>query len=176
MALVLFINELPEGDSIQEFYCSPEEFSLNYHEAEVSSELKVTANVSKMHDQLLFKGDINLTVRLSCARCTDEFDKKLDTDLVFVLKFVSEQDQELLEEGDSDDYYFLPEGTLEFNFSEIIRDKIILNIEMKPLCSESCQGLCSQCGQNLNLESCNCNKEIVDERWLPLKELRDRRK
>ena len=176
MALVLCIKELPEGDSVQEFSCSPDEFLLNYPEVETSGELTVTGNVTKLRDQVVFRGSFGITVRLTCARCTEEFENRLEADLVFVLRFVSDQESELLEEENSDDFYFLPEGTLEFDFSEVIRDRIILEIEMKPLCSESCKGLCSQCGQNLNLGDCKCNKEIPDERWLPLKELTDRRK
>jgi len=37
-----------------------------------------------------------------------------------------------------------------------------------PLCKESCLGLCVTCGVNLNEETCNCKKEIIDPRLADL--------
>jgi len=35
---------------------------------------------------------------------------------------------------------------------------------MKPLCSETCLGLCPQCGANQNGEGCSCQSAVVDDR------------
>jgi uncharacterized protein len=44
---------------------------------------------------------------------------------------------------------------------------------MKPLCDDSCLGLCATCGANLAREKCACSDSIVDERWGALKDLRE---
>lgn len=51
-----------------------------------------------------------------------------------------------------------------------IREQIILNLPFKPLCQENCQGLCPQCGENLNLRKCTCQNRVLDPR---LEKLRD---
>ena len=43
---------------------------------------------------------------------------------------------------------------------------------MKPLCSESCRGLCPECGANLNTASCTCQRAWVDPRLAVLEQLR----
>jgi uncharacterized protein len=47
-----------------------------------------------------------------------------------------------------------PDETIDFNPQ--IREEIILDYPMKPLCSDSCKGLCVHCGKNLNEGGCSC--------------------
>ncbi|HLD40656.1 MAG TPA: DUF177 domain-containing protein, partial [Candidatus Omnitrophota bacterium] len=42
------------------------------------------------------------------------------------------------------------------DISEDIRQEIILEYPDKPLCEETCLGLCVNCGRNLNEGNCNC--------------------
>src|SRR5438046_2687002 len=39
---------------------------------------------------------------------------------------------------------------------EEIREAVILGIPMKPLCKESCAGLCPRCGEDRNQGPCRC--------------------
>jgi len=176
MAFVLYIKELPDDNSVQEFTCTPEDFALNYPEIESVGNLSIEANVTKNRDQVIFDGILNHPVKLMCARCTEDFNRTIKTDLVFVLKFIPETDEELLDTEDSDDFCFLPEGTIEYDFTNFVRERIILEVDLKPLCSSECKGICASCGKNLNNEECNCSTDKSDERWLPLKDLIDRRK
>ena len=47
----------------------------------------------------------------------------------------------------------------------ILINPIQLAIPMKPLCRESCLGLCPQCGTNRNGEGCSCQTAVSDGRW-----------
>jgi len=44
-------------------------------------------------------------------------------------------------------------------------------LPMKPLCKQDCKGLCSQCGVNLNIETCQCSVQWEDPRLAGLKAL-----
>jgi uncharacterized protein len=37
-----------------------------------------------------------------------------------------------------------------------IREEIILDYPLKPLCKPDCKGLCPKCGKNLNEGGCSC--------------------
>lgn len=37
-----------------------------------------------------------------------------------------------------------------------IREEIILDYPIRPLCTPGCKGLCLECGKNLNEGKCNC--------------------
>jgi uncharacterized protein len=50
------------------------------------------------------------------------------------------------------------------DISEHVREAMILSEPMKPLCTESCMGLCVSCGKDLNENSCDCEKHTVDPR------------
>jgi uncharacterized protein len=41
--------------------------------------------------------------------------------------------------------------------SEEVRQALTLEIPPWSLCSESCQGLCPHCGENLNTTNCGCH-------------------
>ena len=47
-------------------------------------------------------------------------------------------------------------------------------VPMKPLCREDCQGLCPECGKDLNLGPCAGAHETVDPRWEALRALKEK--
>lgn len=55
----------------------------------------------------------------------------------------------------------------------IVVEQIHLGIPMKPLCREDCQGLCGQCGADLNEGTCSCTP-AGDLRLAKLAGLRDK--
>ena len=54
----------------------------------------------------------------------------------------------------------------------LVRDAVLLELPLAPLCSDTCLGLCPQCGTNLQPESCPANAGPADPGG-PLDELRD---
>ena len=58
-----------------------------------------------------------------------------------------------------------------FDLDEIIREELILNMDMTVLCSEDCKGLCPRCGKNLNEGDCGCDRTEVDPRLAKLTQL-----
>jgi uncharacterized protein len=53
----------------------------------------------------------------------------------------------------------------------LFREQFVLAIPFAPLCSETCKGLCPQCGIDRNLETCACEAPI-DPRLAALKGLK----
>ena len=43
-----------------------------------------------------------------------------------------------------------------------LREAVMLDLPAQPLCSEQCQGLCPQCGKNLNEGACDCDKSALE--------------
>jgi uncharacterized protein len=59
------------------------------------------------------------------------------------------------------------------DLSPLVRELSLLEIPMQPICRDDCQGLCSQCGSNLNHISCDCDQEHIDPRFSELQKLLD---
>ena len=56
------------------------------------------------------------------------------------------------------------------DLTEAIRQYVVINLPMKPLCRERCLGLCSTCGADRNEGHCACSVQ-EDSRWSPLLDL-----
>ncbi len=44
----------------------------------------------------------------------------------------------------------------QIDLSPLLNEQVILSLPIRPLCAESCRGLCAGCGVNLNRDSCRC--------------------
>ena len=67
---------------------------------------------------------------------------------------------------DEESILVAPEGKI--GLEEIAEEQLYLNLPLKPICRESCKGLCPTCGTNRNLGACTCATEDVDPRLAPL--------
>ena len=95
--------------------------------------------------ELLVDGSLSAPLALRCRRCDCTFAGKVEN-------LAYHYDEELDP---------MPESV---DLTDDIRESIILAFPSYPICSESCKGLCAQCGANLNVETCHC-KPPADMRW-----------
>ena len=73
--------------------------------------------------------------------------------------------------GDPDDDEAYPIVDDELDLGPMLRDAIVLELPLAPLCREDCEGLCPCCGADLNHERCDCVTPR-DPRWASLDVLR----
>lgn len=50
----------------------------------------------------------------------------------------------------------------------MVREAVMLELPVAPLCREDCKGLCPQCGVNRNDTDCSCETDEIDVRWAGL--------
>jgi uncharacterized protein len=117
-------------------------------------------------------GTVRTTLQLQCGRCLEDF--PLPIDAAFDLRYVpqsenaaAEAEREITEDDLTTAFY--AEGMLDL--IDLMREQFQLALPMKPLCAQSCRGLCSQCGANLNRTDCGCKPVWEDPRLAPLKSL-----
>ncbi len=105
---------------------------------------------------ILVEGKLTYEVELTCSRCLEPFSRtqviELDEEFVPVVDVTT--GIALPEPEDLDAFRLTADHVLDL--SEAIRQYVILESPLQPLCNEGCKGLCSQCGANLNLGSCEC--------------------
>jgi uncharacterized protein len=113
--------------------------------------------VRKFENSVRLEGTIGCSLSLMCGRCLDAFPFSIQTSLdVGLMKKVPVPEAELeLAEEDLEVYYY--EGD-EIDINPLVYEEVLLNIPIKPLCSEDCRGFCAVCGKNNNIEECHCNK------------------
>ncbi|GER94412.1 hypothetical protein A45J_2173 [hot springs metagenome] len=133
--------------------------------------VKASLKIDKKGSEVIITGRAKGTVELQCSRCLKAFDMDIDSAINVVYHPASEINKEEHYElkGDELDTGFYKNDTLDTE--DLLKEQLVLNIPMKPLCSNDCKGLCPKCGANLNITQCNCLTSEVDSRLAVLKQL-----
>ena len=144
------------------------EFSKVFDEAdlaEADDDYRVTAPVDlrmvvqKDHDRFRLVGTVVTALELGCSRCLEPFALPIDRrfDLRYLPSTAHEAAGEKPEaEVEDDDVAITFYRDDRIDLRALVREQFYLALPMKPLCSEECRGLCSQCGTNLNAGTCDC--------------------
>ncbi len=144
------ISSFKNGKETLEIEIPPEKLDV---QDVVKGKIKGKLIVDRRGNIIEITGNIHYTLKLTCARCLEEFDKDMDKDIHLILKRGSERifrERELSDE-DIDTVYIMNDI---FDISPEIHDTILLSVPIKPLCKEDCKGLCPICGKNLNEGPC----------------------
>jgi uncharacterized protein len=131
----------------------------------------VQCQITKASSTIFIKGNLSVLLGICCSRCLEEAELSADGDFYYTLipsRPETREEVELEAQELEISYY---QGDF-IDLTPIICEQIILQIPIKPLCSEECKGLCPQCGTNLNVTSCNCHLEFVDPRLAVLKNIK----
>lgn len=152
-----------------------EDFSPHYEDLEFDTPINVNLLLTNLGKEVLIKGTIKGTIELICSRCLKKFPYILNIDVeeiylwdLPIIRNISPSEEVELKE---EDFKFVLEKETLF-LEPLIEDNIRISLPIKPLCSPNCKGLCPVCGHDLNLDPCECSKDLrIDPRWEPLKRL-----
>jgi uncharacterized protein len=128
------------------------------------SDLVVQARVSRTTQGLLVQVGLSASSSAQCVRCLEQFRQELKPNFTELYAFQSHADEntELI----------LPEKGI-IDLEPLVRDYMLLEIPIKPICRPDCQGLCPVCGENRNITACDHDLETIDPRLAALKSLLD---
>ena len=170
----LELKDIKEGILEQEYSCSPDEFPELVTLAEEGG--------PQYHQPIMFRlrfqrigqlvevdGTLDATVRLKCGRCLEEFEQTVSE--TFSLTFTPQPDA-----MECDDEMELADEDLGLiNYKDEIlelhgplQEQLILAIPISPLCGNKCQGLCPECGVNLNEQKCHCVRKVFNNKFTQL--------
>jgi uncharacterized protein len=131
-------------------------------------------DVQKAGTQFRVVGKVRTALALNCGRCLEDFTMPVDAsfDLLYLPHAENQGEGEVeVEDEDLSTAYYSDE---EIDLGQLMREQFYLALPMKPLCRESCRGLCPQCGTNLNSGTCDCSPTWTDPRLEGLRALSDK--
>ncbi len=131
----------------------------------------IDLSIQKSGEEYFCRGKITALVMLECSRCLEETSTELFETADFIICSANRATVKDKNIVDDEDYVYYQGDELRVDLSDIIHQTLILALPMKPLCSETCRGLCPRCGMNLNTGRCNCRVKEPDERWRGLRNL-----
>jgi len=115
---------------------------------------RVWFTLERVRDRkVLLTCKVETSVLLECSRCLELYPQYLGFSYE---ELYTEEPFRVIGKLTEEDFKFTIENNI-IDISNSVRENIILNLPIKPLCGDDCRGLCHVCGKNLNRESCNCS-------------------
>jgi uncharacterized protein len=111
---------------------------------------------------ILLQADFHTQIDLECVRCLTDFQQTLAFNFTELYAF----SQRYV----TDSGLLMPDTGI-IDLSPVIREYVLLEIPISPLCRPDCKGLCPICGNNLNESTCFHEEESGDPRLAALKSL-----
>jgi len=129
---------------------------------EANEKVRIVGTIKSLGDVVTIKASLKTSLKLNCSRCLDTFIYPIDID-------IEERFTNNDEYRDSEEIIFVDSDTLDI--ANIVESEIVSTLPIKRLCTDNCNGLCQQCGNNLNQDACQCATNDVDLRLAKLQEL-----
>ena len=136
----IYADDIPsEGLEIAEEF-NPQYLRLNLEQRGIvfTASVGAKARFTKTGREVFASLSLEAPVEYTCSRCLAKLENVFKKNFNF-------------------NYEVKPGDVLDID--EDIRQELILNNPMKTLCKPDCKGLCSSCGQNLNVTQCECKQE-----------------
>lgn len=166
--MIIKLKELKSGVNRWQVVYKNEELNLTEEDFKCMGPVKVEVQVIKNTQNVELTLNLVGQITLPCSRCLETVEKEIKDKATYFIKLEKEEFKEVLEEEDITTIY-LKEG--ELDIVPLVRESLILSLPMKILCQEDCKGLCSICGNNLNLSDCGHRIEDTSKELKKLKEL-----
>jgi uncharacterized protein len=140
----------------------------------------VDVHLERLDERVLVRAHASADLVAECGRCLAPVTAALPID--FELTFVPAEslaDEQLPAVEDKGHHPVAGSFDLEAAEEEVytgkvidldpaLREQVLLALPGYPVCQESCKGLCTVCGGNLNEKACGCDRTVPDPRWAGL--------
>ncbi len=165
----ILITDIP--DSGLEVSISIPSEMMNVADLDVSptGDITFAGMIRRIRDGVLIAGEFSGNWIIACARCLNPFEHPVADRFIAYLSPNMEDPSLSSFDIETDDLDVSELIGNKIHLVDILREQMILQIPIKPICSDSCRGLCPRCGQNLNEVECQCDRVQTDGRLLKLK-------
>lgn len=142
------------------------------HQVEVRGPVRGRAHLLRIQRGILVEAEYQTECELTCSRCLE----------TFLSPMAGTIEEEFLPRIDILSGEALPAEGEEFrinednvlDLTEALRQDILVNLPLQPLCMEGCEGLCPECGAVRNRERCACRPTAQDSPFQSLARLLER--
>ena len=122
--------------------------------------IEVDLRLESIHEGVLATGEVFTKAASLCSRCLEPLELAVEVDFQELFAYSLEQEDDFLIQDEK------------INLEQAITDAVVLSLPFKPVCSEDCLGLCSECGLNLSQDPNHVHEASIDSRWSGLESFR----
>jgi uncharacterized protein len=116
--------------------------------------------LESVHEGILATGEVDSTAKAECSRCLEPLNLAVEVDFQELFAYSLEQEDDFLVQDEKID------------LEQAITDAVVLSLPFKPVCSEDCLGLCSECGMKMAEDPEHVHEAKIDSRWSELESFR----
>lgn len=141
--------------------------------ARITAPIEVDLTLESVMEGIWVSGEAIAQVQGECARCLEPIDWQESARLEELFAYPATDARGALVDGDTsedEDTMFVVEDCIDLELP--LRDALVLDLPLAPLCRTDCPGLCPECGIRLETEPGHAH-ESIDPRWSALEQLRD---
>ena len=133
---------------------------------EEGSDIDLDIRMESVVDGILVTGSVVVDVHGECSLCLDPIDYEMSANIQEL--FVFEKAPAGGPEDEVDEQYAVEDDSIDLE--PALRDAVILQLPFQPVCRDTCQGLCADCGARLE-DDPGHHHEVLDPRWSALQSL-----
>ncbi|MEV4684106.1 MULTISPECIES: YceD family protein [Streptomyces] len=136
--------------------------------------VELDLRLESVMEGVLVTGTARATAEGECVRCLEPLRQEVAADFQEMFTYPDADDRgrsrtaEPADDEEDEDRLFLEDGL--FDLEPVLRDAVVLALPMQPVCRETCEGLCPECGVRLD-ENPDHHHDAVDIRWAALQGL-----
>jgi uncharacterized protein len=153
----------------------PERIGIDVIAVLAGEEIHLEMRLESVTQGVLVSAELSAIADGDCMRCLDPIELQIDRRIQELYRYAPEKPHTKAErkrarqEGDDlneDDVLMMDADFI--NLEGPIRDAIVLDLPVNPLCSPDCPGLCPGCGIKFSLLESTHSHEAIDPRWAGL--------
>lgn len=141
---------------------APEELAVGMVGVPADATLELELRLESVVEGVLVSGRVVAPVAGECGRCLQPLETDVEVDLLELYAYPESEATE--DEASRLDGDFL-------DLEPVLRDAVVLALPLRPLCDDSCLGLCATCGARLDDVGAGHRHDEADPRWAALEAL-----
>ena len=130
----IYVNRIPDAGLREDTSYAPASLDAEREDLRLDAPVVVSSFIVKTEGELVVQATIHAQAQMTCARCLESFEAPLQASATLS---------------------YPVEPTDVIDITEDIRQELMLAYPMIPVCRPECRGLCTVCGENLNLGTCD---------------------
>mgnify|MGYP001247402245 CR=1 FL=1 len=119
-------------------------------------------HLTRINDGILGRGDVRTAIETACSRCLDPAEQPIafhfEETFRPTIDMVTGHPIKDEDEDPAEPVYVIDANHV-LDLDEPLRQGIVIETPMHPLCRPACRGFCAHCGANLNQGACDCPPE-----------------
>lgn len=132
------------------------------------ADIELDLRLEAVMEGVLVSGIARVPIAGECARCLEPISETFDVEFQELFVYPDTRSG-----GHADDDERRLEGDL-IALESVLRDTVVLDLPLSPLCRDDCPGLCAECGVRLADAGPDHRHEAVDPRWAALQGVFDK--